>query len=468
MNGRKPILLPWAAGRSTLPWLAGALLILAGWTVPAGAAGAGPAGNLQVDLNMRLRAEAISGQFRPGRPEEDFMLSLRTSLFAEYDAGPIRLGGELLDARGYGEKANSSVSTSEVNALEPFQAYVAADLGDLLGHGNSGLAKVGRFALEIGSARLVGRPDSSNSPPAYTGAVVDLTRANQDRLVLFWAMPDLRLPTGADGISDNRVRLDRSTSDLVFFGASYNRARLSGDIGGEAYLYRLAEGDAAAFPTRDRHLTTYGLRVFRKPGKGAFDFDLEAARQTGTIRASAAASDLDPLALRAAFAHAEIGRKLSGGWSPRLSAMIDYATGDDAGTAGRYERFDPLFGARRADLGYTGLYGLLSWANLASAGARVEARPNADLDAFIAYRANWLDAATDSFAATGVRDRSGRSGRFAGHQVETRARRQLVKDRLRLELGGIWFAKAHFLRAAPNAPATGDTLYGYAALYASF
>ena len=468
MNGRHQHPSRRATARSTLfsrPVIALAAL----WASPltaAPAAVSGTASALQVELNVRLRAETISGQFRPGRADEDFLLTLRTNLFAEYDAGPVRIGGELLDARGYGQKRNSSVSTSEINTLEPLQAYVAADLGDLLGKGNKGLAKAGRFTLEIGSSRLVGRPDSSNAPTAYTGAVVDLTRSDKDRLVLFWAMPNLRLPSDADDIRHNRVEWDRSTTDLVFFGGSYNRAALIGDIGLEGYAYRLVEGDAAGYPTRDRRLTTLGLRIARKPGKGSFDFDLEAARQTGSARATAAATDNVPVPVRAAFGHAEIGRKLVGGWAPRLSAMVDYASGDRAGSA-RNERFDPLFGSRRADLGYTGLYGLLSWANLVSAGARLEARPNAGLDFFVAWRANWLASATDSFAATGVRDRAGGAGRFAGHQVETRLRQQLA-DRLKLELGGIVFAKGRFLRDAPNAPATGDTLYGYAALSASF
>jgi hypothetical protein len=447
--------------------LTGALLLAAAAASPA-AAESGDGGTLDVRLDLRLRGEAISGQFRPGRAGDDALISLRTNLFAEYDAGPIRIGGELLDARGYGEKRNSSVSTSEVNALEPLQAYVAADLGDWLGKGNKGLLKAGRFTLEIGSARLVGRPDSSNAPPSYTGAAVDLTRPNKDRLVLFWTMPNLRLPADTDALRRNRVKWDRSTADLRFFGGSYSRASLAGDVGAEAYAYRLAEGDAAAYPTRNRRLTTFGLRIVRKPGKGPFDFDLEAARQTGSARASSAATDRVPVDVRSGFAHAEVGRKLAVGWTPRISAMVDYATGDDSGSPHRNERFDPLFGARRADLGYTGLYGLLSWANLVSVGGRIEAKPNAGHDVFLAYRANWLDSATDSFAATSVRDRLGGSGRCAGHQVETRLRQQLVKDRLKLELGGIMFAKERFLRDAANAPQTGDTLYGYASLYASF
>jgi hypothetical protein len=449
----------------------GAMMAL--WTSTAHAASAPVAAQsisdgLEVSLNFRLRAETISGQFRPDRAEDDLLVSLRTNLFVEYDAGPIRLGGELLDARGYGEKQNSSLSTSEVNALEPLQAYAAADLGDILGHGYSGLARIGRFTLEIGSSRLVGRPDSSNAPTAYTGAVIDLVRANKDRLVLFWTMPNLRLPGSAEDLRHNRVKWDRSTDHLVFYGGSYNRASIVGDIGGEAYLYRLAEQDAPVYPTRNRRLTTYGFRLQRKPGKGAFDFDIEAARQRGSIRATAAPSDLAAMKVRAGFAHAEIGRKLEASWSPRVSAVFDYGSGDDARSPARYGRFDGLFGARRSDLNYTGLYGPLNWSNLVSAGARLEGKPSAAFDFFLLYRANWLDQPSDSFAATSVRDRNGTSGRFAGHQVEARGRQWLVKDRYRLELGGAWFGKGRFLNEAPNAPATGDTLYGYTALYASF
>jgi hypothetical protein len=298
--------------------------------------------------------------------------------------------------------------------------------------------------------------------------MIDLTRANKDRLVLFWAMPNMRLPSTTEDLRDNKVKLDRSTDDLIFYGGSYSRARLAGDISGEAYLYRLEEQDAPGYATRNRRLTTFGFRLMRKPGKGPFDFDLEAARQTGSIRATAAASDLAAIPVRASFGHAEIGRKLDASWSPRISVVFDYGSGDDARSPGRYGRFDGLFGARRADLNYTGLYGPLSWTNLVSAGARLEGKPSAALDFFLLYRANWLDQASDSFAATGVRDKNGASGRFAGHQIETRARQWLVKDRYRLELGGAWFAKGRFLREAPNAPATGNTLYGYAALYASF
>jgi hypothetical protein len=80
----------------------------------------------------------------------------------------------------------------------------------------------------------------------------------------------------------------------------------------------------------------------------------------------------------------------------------------------------------------------------------------------------WLDSATDGFATTGVRDASGQSGKFAGHQVEGRIRYWLIPARLRFEYDGLLLAKGRFLRDAPNAPPRKWTRYSSFNLTASF
>jgi hypothetical protein len=72
-----------------------------------------------------------------------------------------------------------------------------------------------------------------------------------------------------------------------------------------------------------------------------------------------------------------------------------------------------------------------------------------------------LASATDSFATTGVRDRTGRSGNFAGQQIETRLRYWVIPDAMLLDTGITYLIKGPFLENAPNAPLTGDTFYGY-------
>jgi hypothetical protein len=60
-----------------------------------------------------------------------------------------------------------------------------------------------------------------------------------------------------------------------------------------------------------------------------------------------------------------------------------------------------------------------------------------------------------------VRDRSGRSGNFAGQQIETRLRYWIIPDAMLLDTGITYLIKGRFLQDAPNAPPTADTFYGY-------
>jgi len=64
---------------------------------------------------------------------------------------------------------------------------------------------------------------------------------------------------------------------------------------------------------------------------------------------------------------------------------------------------------------------------------------------FAAFRGLWLASNTDSFSTTGVRDATGRSGDFAGRQLEGRIRYWLVPNALRFEANAVWLDKAGFL-----------------------
>ena len=425
------------------------------------ASAVGAPDDLTIAATVRARVEGIDGQFRPVAARADSMVSLRTTLAAEYDAGPVRFGGELWDARAYGEAANSSVSTSDVNALELVQAYVKVELGDWAkgSKGGKGLLTAGRFTMDIGSRRLVARNRFRNTSNAFTGANLDWTGRGGERLQAFWAMPQIRRPDDAQGLQDNRVKWDLETTGVQFFGADVT---VPGVLGGtlEGYGLRLAERDGNNRLTRNRRLWTTGLRLFAKPATGKWDHDLEAAYQFGTARKSTGASDLTDLDVSAWFGHAEAGYSLAGPWKPRLAALFDAASGD-GGKAGRYGRFDTLFGARRSDFGPTALYGALGRFNLISPGLRLEVARGKRTDAMVTYRALWLENPRDAFASTSVKDASGASGRFAGHQIDARLRHWIVPDLLQAETGGAVLLKHGVLRDAPNAPPTGNTVYGY-------
>lgn len=102
-------------------------------------------GQPNIDFALRTRVEAIGGQFRPDVPTSDAALYLRANLAVEYDVGPLRIGGEVIDCRVYLDRIGSSISATDVNALEPVQACIKTDFNDQIE------GQIGRSALNLGS-----------------------------------------------------------------------------------------------------------------------------------------------------------------------------------------------------------------------------------------------------------------------------------------------------------------------------
>ncbi|MGN6375147.1 MAG: alginate export family protein [Sphingomonas sp.] len=420
--------------------------------------------DITISANARVRMEALDGEFRPAATDHELFVSSRLNVLAEADFGAVAVGGELRDARALSIDDGSAARGTSINTLEPLQAWIAFDADHLAG-GKARL-KVGRFSQKIGSGRLVGASNFGNNTNTFAGAQLQWS-AGDTRFTGFWTRPFDTLPSAVAEVQDNKVELDRISRTTTFFGGSLSQAKLVAGATGEVYVYRLAEHDDTDAPTANRKLVTFGGRLFSKQAANTLDFDVEGAAQVGTIRATTAAADTTDLLVRAGFAHAETGWTFASAWRPRISAEFDYASGDRR-DARHYGRFDMLYGTRRSVFGPTSIYGPLSWNNLVSPGLRLSAQPSPRLDGFAGVRGVWLDSATDSLAKTGVRDKSGRSGHYAGTQLEARTGYWLVKRRLRLEIGGAVLLKGRFLEDAPNAPATGDTHYGYMDLTASF
>ena len=413
---------------------------------------------------MRLRYEAIDDQARAGFDQGDDLLNVRTNLLAEYRSGDIRIGTELFDSRVWGDEPGTPVTTGEVNALEPVQAYIAADFDELFGKGSRMTLTAGRMTLNLGSRRLVAADDYRNTTNGYTGLRADIVARDGWKATLVYTLPQMRRPDGPRDLRDAKVRLDRESFDTVLWGGQISKGRAFAATMAELTYFHLGERDGPGRPTRDRSLDSFGGRLIAEPRTGSFDYEIEAVYQTGHISASLAPTAARQ-AVRANFIHIDVGYSLPISWKPHLSVEFDRASGDKAG--GRFGRFDTLFGMRRADFAPAGLYSTISRANIVTPGVRLEAVPSKRLDWFLSYRAMWLTTAEDSFASTGVRDPSGASGRFAGHQVEGRIRYWIVPTRLRFEFDGVLLAKGGFLRRAPNAPPGRLTRYGSFNLTAS-
>lgn len=420
---------------------------------------------LSVSGSMRLRYEAIDGQARVGFNKSDDLVNLRANVLARYRRSDIEVAVELYDSRVWGDRTGTPVSTNEVNAFEPVQAYVAGTFNDPLGDGSKLTVTAGRMMLNLGSRRLVAADDYRNTTNGYTGLKVDLAAKGGWKGTFIYALPQVRLPDALDDVRSAKVKLDRESFDLVLWGGQMSRVTTIGPATLELAYFHLGERDAPGRPTRDRSLDTFGGRVILEPKPARFDYEVEGFYQTGSMSASAAMS-AQRQSVAANFIHADVGYTFAGAWTPRLSVEYDRASGDKPG--GKFGRFDTLFGMRRADLAPAGLYNALARTNIETVGIRFEAKPSKRLDWFAAYRPMWLASRQDSFSSTGVRDAAGRSGDFAGHQLEGRIRYWLVPKRLQFEFDGLVLSKGRFLQDAPNATPSKWTRYVSFNLTATF
>ena len=415
---------------------------------------------LTITGSIRVRYELLEGQFRPGLPSRDDAITAQTAIAADYRTGPWHLSAELIDARAYLVDAPGAVSTSEVNALELSRASISYSDGPVE-------LTAGRVHLNLGSRRLAGRNAFRNTINSFTGIRLDWRGKADDHLVAFYALPHTRLPSARADIIDNVVRWDRESFDLTFWGAHYTRPDLFAGVTLQANIFGLNERDGDNGPNRNRHLFTWGARLHRPPRVGQWDIDLEGAVQTGTIRQSAAANAARQ-DVRAFFAHAEFGFSPALPGKPRVSALVDLASGDDPRTPGSFGRFDTLYGPRRSELGPTGIFGPLFRSNLLAAGLRGEIAPAPRWDVMTLWRPAWVHSRRDRFGNTTLLDTKGRSGRFAGHMLEVRLGHWLIEKRLRLEAGAAIMTSGRLLEDAPNATGYGDTRYAYGQMVVNF
>ncbi len=421
---------------------------------------------LKISGAIRPRYETLTNTLVAGRTGDDEFLSIQSLLKIEAHAAAFAFGGELLDARRVAGNAGGSVP-AEIDALEPVQLYAAWRPKDFILSGANLDVTVGRFTMDVGSRRLIARANYRNILQSFDGVRAIWETGDKFKVTAFYTHPTLRLPADTPSSLDNEVALNRSHDDYRFSGASLE-AHLPLSLIGELFRYDLDESDAPGNATRNRDLATTGARVSRAPSKGKLDLDLEYMRQTGSIRATTSATDTTNLDHDASMLHAQIGYTLDAPWSPRLAFQYDQASGDKSPTDRSNERFDSLFGDRSFEYGPTGIYGVVARTNLIGPGVRIEVKPDKASEAMVGVRQLRLESATDSFANTNVRDPSGASGDEAGTQIELRYRRWLVPDSLRLQVGGAAVLRGEFLDSAPNAPAGGDTLFGYTDLTWSF
>lgn len=414
---------------------------------------------LSASVENRVRYESLDGQFRAGSTGGDQQLPVQTCAWLEARYEGFRIGTEFLDARqSLADAGSTSLNNTHVNEADFLQIYGAWSGENVLGTGVDLEAKLGRQTLDMGSRRLLARNTFRNTINSFTGALFRF-RDHGDRwqLRLFGSQPVERLPGKAAELDWGQPHAyDEEAYRTFFSGAFFEWFDIAYGIGGELYLFHLDEEDRPEAATADRKLFTPGVRFFSRPAKGNFDFEVETVAQVG--RSFSSATGTKRLDHQAWFQHVQAGYTFDAPWSPRFLAQYDYATGDSDPNDGKNGRFDTLFGARRFELGPTGIFGAFARSNIHTPGYRLIVNPRQDVSFFAGHRLVWLAEDKDQWVGSrndrtgkSLQDKTGHSGDFLGHLVEASARWD-VSSNLALESGWAHLVKGEFAKTAPSAP----------------
>lgn len=399
-------------------------------------------GWLDFAVEHRTRFELLDDPWRPGESQKQTQIPQRSRIRLGVDApAGFRVLAELQDARVWNDRPNDFVA-NEVDHFDVLQLFVSHTRKDWLGRGLRSDVHVGRLTIDVGSRRLVARNDFRNTVNAFDG--IHLQLGSDDRQ---WRVRGFyTLPVEAQ---DGDVLDDKISARRRFWGVGFEDLR---NPWLQLDAYALGLDDLPG----NRSLRTYGLRGLRRPAAAQLDYEGEVAAQFGERRVAGTLRDQS-----AWMVHAELGYTFGVPWSPRIAAMVDYASGNDDPSDDDSHSFDPLFGARRFDLIPTGIYGPFRRSNFVSPGVRIGLQPAKTVRLDLKLRHWRLDEARDGFAGQGLSDPTGDAGRDIGTDLELRARWDAA-DWIAFDVGYDHWWKGEYLDDVANARTQGDADYFYA------
>ncbi|HSF18128.1 MAG TPA: alginate export family protein [Vicinamibacteria bacterium] len=349
-----------------------------------------------IGFELRSRWEGRSGRLRDRPDSAELTLGLtraRVFLGLSPERSFFRFSLEAQDARQFGSDFPETPLT--VNELDLLQLRIRFDFDHVL-HVPIAV-EIGRISFDALDRRLIARNRFRNTTNAFEGARVRIGRTPSPIALEVLALWPTELRTeNLDTLDENR-RL---------FGAigSIHRPQL---VLEPYYLFYDANTD------RRNTFHTTGVHLFGPIGH-RWDHDLHAALQIGSVGED----------LHRAFAfHGELGRRFGSARAPRVSAWLNYASGDAEPDDSASGRFDPLFGASHMMYGFTDL---MSWQNTINPVIAVSLTPSSRFELELIYRFNWLASAKDAFVRAGLRDPKGLSGTFIGQELDVELRWDLL------------------------------------------
>ncbi len=401
---------------------------------------------LDLGLEHRTRFEAYDHPWRSTQPlgRTDPQIQQRSRMRLGLNGGPFKLLFEGQDARVHLDDKDSFVNTGIKNEMDILQAFVSVSLENVFNTGLRTDLHFGRLTMDVGSRRLIARNLFRNTTNAFDGFHWQLAHDHLWRTRAFLVQPVLIDPT----------QLDEHSKRNVFWGTYVEMNHLSW-LRFSAYYFGLNDQRSSIISSQ-RTFSTFGLRLHKTPVSNQLDYELETVWQTGKR------GDTDHFAH---FQHLNLGYTFNLLWSPRLVIHYDYASGDRNPNDSRDSAFDTLFGARRFEYMPTGNFGSFFRTNISSPGWRVIVTPTKGWKFQVKHRIWYLATSRGAFGNNGLRDSTGESGTFLGHDVEVTAQWNM-NENVSFDAGyDHWFKGSYFdrLPARAGLPPGGekDTDYFY-------
>jgi hypothetical protein len=370
---------------------------------------------LDLGLDHRIRYEMRDDDVRRNVARTDNLFLLRTRAYfgIKNIIDPLRLAVEVEDARsGNGRFPKDNRDWNEVEPIQLIaELYFKDALGkDVLGQNRPVSLRAGRMWFEKLDRRLIGNNAWRNTTNTFQGVHLDLGQEVND-----WEFELI----AAQPLDRKLHEFDRPNEDQWFVAAIGHWRRWSKVVTLEPYYLLLSQGKAGARAKREIH--SPALRFYGPIGQTPLHYDVNFVYQTGED----AGRDHEAFGLAS-----ELGYKFHHAWKPRVSVFYGLATGDKNPNDNRNERFERFYGFARP----WSANDYFIWENFHAPKLRLEITPLKDLRIDAGYSFYWLFSDQDRWANANLRDPTGRSGDFMGHEFDMRARYPLT-DRVDATLG---------------------------------
>ncbi len=334
---------------------------------------------------FRHRYMSQDNRLQPGGPGQDTYNLNRWRHYLDLKAGDnFRFYVEGIDATSFGEDLPTQAIDENRWDLQNF--FMDVEVFET-GTGTHTI-RAGRQELIFGRQRLVSPLDWANTRRNFEGLNY-IVKEKDYKLNIFSVNP-VNSATGFNTVAEFDNKFDEANRDVFFSGAYFSYTAIENT---NIDLYYLWLEDKIQVPARaDGRRHTIGSRytkLFPQEGGRVWDMDVEGAYQFGGDNNKN---------VQAGFATGILGHTWKDApWSPRLSGLVYYGSGDKNLADGQNNTFYTMFPLGHA---YWAISDNLSGQNLLDYSMQLDVKPSKKTGATAAY--HFFDLASDGDRAYNV------------------------------------------------------------------